>query len=53
MLVKILVTNDDGISSTGLHVLARTMRRHGKVCIYASATTDIVIDTNGYTPTTN
>ena len=25
--VRIMVTNDDGISSIGLHVLARTMRR--------------------------
>jgi 5'-nucleotidase len=36
--VKILVTNDDGISSTGLHVLARTMRRHGDVVIVAPDT---------------
>ena len=31
----ILVTNDDGIASTGLHVLARTMRRHGDVVVVA------------------
>jgi 5'-nucleotidase len=36
--VKILVTNDDGISSTGLHVLARTMRRHGDVVVVAPDT---------------
>lgn len=33
--VKILVTNDDGIDSVGLHVLARTMRRFGEVTIVA------------------
>ena len=33
-------------------VLAK-IRTTGKVCIYASVTTDIVIDANGYTPTTN
>lgn len=36
--MKILVTNDDGISSTGLHVLARTMRRHGDVVVVAPDT---------------
>jgi 5'/3'-nucleotidase len=30
-----MVTNDDGISSIGLHVLARTMRRHGDVVVVA------------------
>jgi 5'-nucleotidase len=34
-VTRILLTNDDGISSTGLHVLARTMRRHGDVVIVA------------------
>ncbi len=34
-MTRILVTNDDGISSTGLHVLARTMRRHGDVVVVA------------------
>lgn len=34
-MTRILLTNDDGISSTGLHVLARTMRRHGDVVIVA------------------
>lgn len=33
--MRILLTNDDGISSTGLHVLARTMRQHGEVVIVA------------------
>lgn len=36
--MRILVTNDDGISSIGLHVLARTMRRHGDVVIVAPDT---------------
>lgn len=30
-----MVTNDDGIDSVGLHVLARTMRRYGDVVIVA------------------
>jgi 5'-nucleotidase len=34
-MTRILVTNDDGISSTGLHVLARTMRAHGEVVVVA------------------
>jgi 5'-nucleotidase len=34
-MTRILVTNDDGIASTGLHVLARTMRRHGDVVVVA------------------
>jgi 5'-nucleotidase len=33
--VRILVTNDDGIDSVGLHVLARAMRSHGEVVIVA------------------
>ena len=33
--MRILVTNDDGIDSIGLHVLARTMRRFGDVIIAA------------------
>ncbi|MXW76986.1 MAG: hypothetical protein F4Z58_13295 [Acidimicrobiaceae bacterium] len=33
--MRILVTNDDGIDSIGLHVLARTMRRFGDVVIAA------------------
>lgn len=33
--MRILVTNDDGIESTGLHVLARAMRPHGDVVIVA------------------
>ena len=33
--VRILVTNDDGITSEGLHVLARAMRPHGEVCVVA------------------
>jgi 5'-nucleotidase len=33
--VRILVTNDDGIDSVGLHVLARAMRAHGEVVIVA------------------
>ncbi len=31
----LLLTNDDGIDSVGLHVLARAMRRHGEVLIVA------------------
>jgi 5'/3'-nucleotidase len=34
-MTRILVTNDDGIASNGLHVLARTMRQHGEVVIVA------------------
>lgn len=34
-MTRIMVTNDDGIDSTGLHVLARAMRRHGDVVIIA------------------
>ena len=30
-----MVTNDDGIDSVGLHVLARAMRRHGDVVVVA------------------
>lgn len=33
--MRILLTNDDGIDSTGLHVLARAMREHGEVVIIA------------------
>ena len=33
--MRILVTNDDGIDSTGLHVLARAMREFGDVVIAA------------------
>ena len=33
--MRILVTNDDGIDSIGLHVLARAMRIHGDVVIAA------------------
>lgn len=33
--MRILLTNDDGIDSIGLHVLARAMRRHGEVVIIA------------------
>jgi len=33
--VRILVTNDDGIDSLGLHALARAMRRHGDVVVVA------------------
>ena len=36
--MRILVTNDDGISSTGLHVLARTMRHVGDVVVVAPDT---------------
>lgn len=34
-MTRILVTNDDGISSPGLHVLARTMADHGQVVVVA------------------
>ncbi len=33
--MRILLTNDDGIDSEGLHVLARSMRRHGEVVVVA------------------
>jgi 5'-nucleotidase len=33
--VRILVTNDDGMDSVGLHVLARAMRVHGDVVVAA------------------
>ena len=33
--MRILLTNDDGIDSEGLHVLARRMRRHGQVVVVA------------------
>ena len=33
--MRILLTNDDGIDSVGLHVLARAMRPHGEVVIIA------------------
>lgn len=33
--MRILLTNDDGIDSVGLHVLARAMRPHGDVVIAA------------------
>ena len=33
--MRILVTNDDGIDSIGLHVLARAMRAHGDVVVAA------------------
>jgi 5'-nucleotidase len=33
--MRILLTNDDGIDSIGLHVLARAMRPHGDVVIIA------------------
>ena len=33
--MRILVTNDDGIDSVGLHVLARTMCNHGDVVVVA------------------
>jgi len=33
--MRILVTNDDGIDSVGLHVLARAMVRHGEVVVIA------------------
>jgi len=36
--VRILVTNDDGVDSVGLHVLARAMRRHGEVVVVAPDT---------------
>jgi 5'-nucleotidase len=34
-MTRIMVTNDDGMSSIGLHVLARAMRAHGDVVIIA------------------
>ncbi len=33
--MRILVTNDDGIDSVGLHFLARAMREHGEVTVAA------------------
>jgi 5'-nucleotidase len=33
--MRILVTNDDGIDSIGLHILARSMRRFGEVTVVA------------------
>ena len=33
--MRILLTNDDGIDSIGLHVLARAMRAHGDVVVIA------------------
>ena len=33
--MRILLTNDDGIDSVGLHVLARAMREHGEVVVIA------------------
>lgn len=33
--MRILLTNDDGIDSIGLHILARAMRPHGEVVIVA------------------
>lgn len=33
--MRILLTNDDGIDSIGLHILARAMRPHGEVVIIA------------------
>jgi 5'-nucleotidase len=33
--MRILVTNDDGIDSIGLHVLARAMKAHGEVVVAA------------------
>ena len=35
---RLLVTNDDGIDSVGLHVLARAMRDHGDLVVVAPAT---------------
>ena len=35
--MRILVTNDDGIDSVGLHVLARAMRQFGEVVVAAVA----------------
>src|SRR3546814_1560572 len=34
-MVRILVTNDDGIDSLGLHVLARRLTEHGDVVVVA------------------
>lgn len=33
--MRILVTNDDGIDSIGLHVLARALKQHGEVVVVA------------------
>lgn len=38
MIVRILVTNDDGINSLGLHALANAMRPFGEVMVIAPAT---------------
>jgi 5'/3'-nucleotidase len=35
LMPRILVTNDDGIDSVGLHVLARAMRAHGDIVVVA------------------
>ena len=37
-MTRLLLTNDDGIDSVGLHVLARAMRRHGDVVVVAPDT---------------
>ncbi|MFV2038730.1 MAG: 5'/3'-nucleotidase SurE [Acidimicrobiales bacterium] len=34
-VMRILVTNDDGIDSVGLHVLARALRPHGEIVVCA------------------
>ncbi|MFM2070057.1 MAG: 5-nucleotidase SurE [Actinomycetota bacterium] len=34
-VMRLLLTNDDGIDSVGLHILARAMKRHGDVVIIA------------------
>ena len=34
-MTRLLLTNDDGIDSVGLHVLARAMRAHGDVVVVA------------------
>lgn len=36
--MRILVTNDDGVDSVGLHVLARALREHGDVVVVAPDT---------------
>ncbi len=35
--MRILLTNDDGIDSVGLHLLAKAMRKHGEVVVVAPA----------------
>ena len=35
MTMKILITNDDGVSSEGLHTLAATMKALGEVSVVA------------------